>query len=114
VVGDHTEQEQFTGDPAKFQPAPIRQLCHIDAVSGHTADPFVRVGAGQIFFPLAGLAQRATIVAGAETCASGGLHFFHQPQDSSIVGLFGMLDGCFILKTFNIPDGGDHQGFLLG
>ena len=113
MVGNHTEQVELPGNPAKLQAAPLCQLCHINAVGGHTADSFFRMGAGQIFFPLTGIAQWAAIVPSAEAGASRRFYFCHQTQDSRVVGFLGMADSAFIIEALDVPDGGDHQCFFL-
>ena len=69
MAGNHAEQVELPRNPAELQAAPLGQLGYINTVGGHTTDSLVRMGAGQVFFPLAGIAQRATIVPGAEAAA---------------------------------------------
>ena len=74
MAGNHAEQKQLVGNPAELQTAPLSQLGYINTVGGHTADSLVWISTRQIFFPLAGITQRATIVPGAKADVSRCLH----------------------------------------
>lgn len=109
----YAKQIQSSLLPFKFQTALLRQLSGIHAIGTQTADPAIRIGAGEPLLTSAWTAQGAAVVACAEAVISKRPQPVHQAEYSSIVGISGMSDGGLICVVLNFPNCFYNQNLLL-